>query len=232
MTVNGRIHKTLVHLLILSGCLLSAAWIDPYRDEVDRGNEAFADKKYNAARVFYRRAEKYAPGEEDKKRLMFNIGDADYMSEQHDEAIAGFEQALKSEDRDVQKKAFFNIGNAFVKQGKYREAVQNYINALKIDPGYDRAKKNLEYLLAKQKQDREKQKQGGDKGGRGKEGKDTQQGKDKDKQNQRQKDRARQGQGSGMNKAQVKNLLDTMKQNPVRRYKGRSNDSRQLDKPW
>ncbi|MBN1533116.1 MAG: tetratricopeptide repeat protein [Spirochaetes bacterium] len=231
MKLKGRVKQGLAHLLIVSGCLLSTAWIDPFHDEVEKGNREFADKKYNAAKTFYRRAEKYAPGEEHKKKLMFNIGDADYMAELHDEAIAGFEQALKSDDKEVQKKAFFNIGNAYVKQGKYREAVQSYINALKIDPGYERAKKNIEYLLAKQKQDREKQKQGG---GQGKDGKDKQQGKDKDrnKQSQRQKDRDRQGQGSGLNRAQIKNLLDTMKQNPVRRYKGKGNDSRQLDKPW
>ncbi len=217
--------------LLLMLCLLCGAWLDPFRDEVKQGNEEFGNKKYNAAKTHYHRAEKYAPGEEAKKKLAFNTGDADYMSELHDDAIAGFEQALKSDDKDVQKKAFFNIGNALVKQGKYDEAVQSYINALNIDPGYEKAKKNIEYLLMKKDKDKEKQ---DGKDGRGKDDRDGKGNKDKEggKQQDRKNSRAGKEGASGLNRAQVRNLLDSMKQSPVRRYKGKGDERRNLEKPW
>ena len=218
---------------IIPLCLVSLAWLDPYRDEVGKGNAEYLDKKYNAAKNFYKRAERYAPGEEDRKKLSLNQGDAEYMIGDTDSALAGFEKALQSEEKDVQKKAFFNMGNAFVKQGKYREAVQSYINALKIDPGYVRAKKNLEYLLMEKKDKDDKDKQQGDKGQQGKDNKgDKKNQKDKNQQNQKQNQGADKGAGSNLNRAQIKNLLDSMKQSPVRRQKGTANDARKLEKPW
>ena len=101
----------------------SIAWLDPYRDAVSSGNEEFNKKNYNNAKRYYEKAERYAPAENDKKKLSFNTGDADYMLESYDSALSGYQQAIQSDDRDVQKKAFFNSGNAYLKQKNYREAI-------------------------------------------------------------------------------------------------------------
>ncbi|MBN2077378.1 MAG: tetratricopeptide repeat protein [Spirochaetes bacterium] len=221
---------------------ISAAWLDPYRDAVSSGNNEFREKKYNGAKRYYRKAERYAPGQEDRKKLSFNQGDAEYMLEDYEGAVSDFRRALQSEDRDVQKRALFNIGNARMKEGNYREAVEAYINALKIDPDYLPAKKNLEHLLKKKDNKNQDDKNEGKDGNRG------QQGQNKEKKDQKKdagkkggkgerndpgagtRDRTRGGQG--MNPEQIRNILRSMEKSPVRRQKGSSDERRSLEKNW
>jgi Ca-activated chloride channel family protein len=236
---TGGTQKILRVPLLLVIAFVSIAWFDPYRDAVSSGNEEYHQKKYNNAKRYYDRAEQYTPAENDKKKLSFNRGDADYMLEDYDSALSGYQQSIQSDDRDVQKKAFFNSGNAHLKQKNYREAIQDYMNALKIDPNYDRAKKNIEYVL-KQMNNKNKQ----DKNKDNKDNKDNknnkQQNKDKsgqDKKNQnndrnrQQQKRDRQG-GGQMNREQVQNILRSLEKSPVRRYKGGGDEKRKLEKNW
>lgn len=232
--------KSLYVLLALA--FISIAWLDPYRDAVSAGNGEYQQKKYNNAKRYYEKAEKYAPGEEDKKKLSFNMGDADYMLEDYDNALSGYQRSIQSDDRDVQKKAFFNAGNAYVKQKNYREAIQSYMNALKIDPDYDRAKKNIEYLLKqmenKNKQDKDKD----NKDNKDKKNKKDNQERNKDQSGQdkknRQEDRNRQQQkrdrqgGGQMSRDQVQNILRSLEKSPVRRHKGGGDEKRKLEKYW
>jgi Ca-activated chloride channel family protein len=222
--------------------VFSAAWLDPYRDAVSSGNREFQEKKYNGAKRYYRKAERYAPGQEDRKKLSFNQGDAEYMLEDYESAVADFRRALQSEDRDVQKKALFNIGNARVKEGNYREAVEAYVNALKIDPEYLPAKKNLEHLLKKKENKNQDDKNDGKDGNRG------QQGRNKEKKDDR-KDAGNRGGtggkndpaagtrdrppgGQGMNPEQIRNIIRSMEKSPVRRQKGGGDERRSLEKSW
>lgn len=209
--------------------LIFTAWLDPYRDEVSKGNSEFHSKKFSDAKASYDRAEKYAPGENDKSKLSFNKGDANYMLENFTSAEADFQKAVQSEDKDVQKKAFFNMGNAFLKAGKKNDAAGAYIKALQIDPSYGPAKKNLEYLLNKKKDD-DKKKDGKD----GKDGsnKNKKENDDRNKNDKNDKKNQQQQNNSGMNRDQVKNILESMKNKPVKREKGSGNDRRFLDKAW
>jgi tetratricopeptide (TPR) repeat protein len=215
-----------------------AAWLDPFRDEVSKGNGEYNDKKYSDARQSYRNAEKYAPGKSDTLKLSFNKGNVDFMSEDYDNALTNYQNSIQSGDKEVQKKAFFNIGNAYMKQGKNKEAIQAFINALKIDPGYEKAKKNIEYILKNKKnQDKDKDKD------KNKEGKDEKKDKDKDKKNNpekdKQKDEKNKQQNGGeknssanMSREQIKNILESMKNKPVRREKGNKNEAAQHEKFW
>ena len=219
--------------LIAIFAISSVAWLDPYRDAVTSGNEEFNKKKYNNAKRYYEKAEQYAPAENDKKKLSFNTGDADYMLESYDNALSGYQRAIQSDDRDVQKKAFFNTGNTYLKQKNYREAINAYMNALKIDPDYTRAKKNIEYVL-KQMDNKNKQ---DDK-------KDNKNNKDKKDDKQNNKDKSRKGDknqnkkqnrkqdGNQMNREQVQNILRSLQQSPVRRHKGGGDERRKLEKFW
>ena len=219
--------------LIAMFAISSIAWLDPYRDAVSSGNEEFIKKKYNNSKRYYEKAEQYAPAENDKKKLSFNTGDADYMLEDYDNALSGYQRAIQSDDRDVQKKAFFNTGNAYLKQKNYREAIDAYMNALKIDPDYSRAKKNIEYVL---KQMNDKNKQDNKKDSKdNKDNKSDKQG-NKDKppkgdKNQDQKQNRQQG-GNQMNREQVRNILRSLQQSPVRRQKGGGDERRKLEKFW
>ncbi len=232
--------KKLLRVLLPVFAFVSIAWLDPYRDAVSSGNEEYGRKKYNNAKRYYEKAEEYAPAEDDRKKLSFNTGDADYMLEDYDSALSGYQRSIQSDDRDVQKKAFFNTGNAHLKQKNYREAIQAYMNALKIDPDYARAKKNIEYVLKQMdKKDQDKNKDKKDNKGN-KDNKDKkQQDKDKsgqDKKNQKnEQNRQQQKQqrsGGQMNREQVQNILRSLEKSPVRRQKGGSDEKRKLEKYW
>ncbi|GEM_PF-345523 len=233
---TGVSDRSLYILLVLVLAFMSIAWLDPYRDAVSAGNEEYQQKKYNNAKRYYEKAEKYAPGEDDKKKLSFNMGDADYMLEDYDNALAGYQRSIQSDDRDVQKKAFFNAGNAYVKQKNYREAMQSYMNALKIDPNYERAKKNIEYLLKhmenKNKQDKNKDnKQNGDNKRQNKDKSGQDRKNQQEDRNRQQQKRDRQG-GGQMNREQVQNILRSLEKSPVRRHKGGGDEKRKLEKYW
>ncbi len=226
--------KYLTTPLIIVLAVFSAAWLDPYRDAVTDGNDEFHAKKYHGAKRYYRKAERYAPGQDEKKKLSFNSGDAEYMLEDYESAVSEFQRAVQSEDREVQKKAFFNIGNAHVKQGNYREAVEAYINALKLDPNYLPAKKNLEYLLKRKekKDDESGNDRKGDKKKDDGKGGDPRKGADREKGARKPEG----GQGSRgenkMNPEQIKNILRSLEKSPVRRQKGGPDERRTLEKDW
>jgi len=226
-----------IQTLVLLAALCAIAWIDPYRDAVREGNERFNQKNYNEAEAKYNAASPYAPRESERRKLGFNRGDARYMRGDYDAAIGQFRESLESNDRDVQKKAFFNMGNAHLKKGDIDAAIDSYINALKIDPNYLPAQKNIENLLKKKDDqkdkggDRSKQDRDRKNGGQGKNGDDKKSGADKDKKED-QSDSGRRGRQGSISREQLRNILESMKNRPVRRQKGGSNGRRMLEKPW
>ncbi|HOD16264.1 MAG TPA: tetratricopeptide repeat protein [Spirochaetota bacterium] len=223
---------TVFRISVTLAALLSIAWLDPFKDAVSSGNDEYDMKKYNNAKRYYEKAEKYAPGDSDRKKLSFNTGDADYMLESFDNALTGFQEAVQSGDREVQKKAFFNAGNAYLKMGKYREAINSYINALKIDPGYEPAKKNIEYVLKKMsEQDKDKKdKDGNNKDNKKDQDKKKDPGSNKDQKRGQSRD-SRRGQNQ-MSREQVQNILRALQKSQVRREQGPSDERRHLEKNW
>lgn len=215
--------------------LALAGWLDPFRDRVAEGNLKFRDKKFEDAKKHYGEAEPYAPGASARKKLDFNRGDADYMMEKHEDAVGRFNRALQTDDRDVQKRAFFNLGNAYLKMKKHREAIDAYISALKIDPNYEAPKKNLEYLLKKNRQQNKDDQKNGQDGSDGKNDRKDKSGnrqpKDKKDRDRKDADQSQQKQAA-MSREQIRNMLESMKNKPVRRSKGKSDGIRMLDKPW
>ena len=219
--INNNFNK----ILIICLSLFFISWLDPFSDEVSKGNAQFNDKKFKDAKDSYKKAEKYAPGKKDEQKLHFNKGDADYMMGEYDNAIINYQKSIQSGDKEIQKKAFFNMGNAYMKQEKYKEAINSFINALKIDPEYENAKKNIEYIL-KNKKDKKKQDKKDDKNKDNKD-KNKKQKKDKNKQKDKKKKNQRK-----MSRDQIKNILKSMKQKPVKRKKGDLNENSSIEKKW
>ncbi|HSV97619.1 MAG TPA: VWA domain-containing protein [Spirochaetota bacterium] len=220
-------------VVALAVCMFFISWIDPYRDEVREGNRLFGEKDYQGAGERYRTAEKYAPREKDRDRLRFNHGDVRYMQGDYDGALDHFRGSLRSGDPDVQKKALFNAGNAYLKKGDYRAAVGAYIDALKIDPEYLPAKKNLEYMLRMNKKNQDGR---GDTGNqddrREKDGHRDGDGRGRPDGDSRPDGSASKKAGGRISAEQVRNLLESMKNKPVRREKGTGDGRRELDKQW
>jgi Ca-activated chloride channel family protein len=217
--------RRIVITLLLSVFL--TAWLDPFRDEVSEGNKKYHEKKYPEAEEKYKNASNYAPGEKDRKKLRFNQGDASYMKGEHDTAIENFKNALQSEDRDVQKKAFFNMGNTYLKKGDIDGAVNSFISALKIDPDYAPAKKNIEYIMNRKKNSEkdETNKKKSDSDNKGKSEKDKNESGKDDKGDKNRK-------SANMSKEQIMNIMNSMKDKPVRRERGKKDGERFLEKNW
>ena len=219
--------------------LCCLAWLDPYRDAISDGNEEYRSKKYRAAKRCYEKAERHAPSADEKKKCAFNTGDAEYMLQAYDNALDEFRKALETDDRDVQKKALFNMGNTYLRMGNTKEAIRAYIEALKIDPGYERAKKNLERLLSQKKppeqNNNDSRQKNSDSRSDGR--KNTQSGAN-DSQNQKEAQKrgqdsrhSRQGGGS-MSRDQIMNMLKGLEQGHVRRQKGSGDEKRMREKSW
>ena len=212
------------YFIILLTVLIFAGWIDPFKDEVENGNRSYESKDPKRALEHYKEAEKHAPDDKLKGMLDFNRGDAHYQLENYDIALDKFKNSISSENPDVQKKALFNMGNSYLKQKKYKEAAESFIKALEIDPGYEKAKKNLEYLLKEQKSNDQKDKN--DKSGSG----DKSDSSDKDNKEKKEKESA--DNEKKMNDIQARNLLESMKNKPVRKQKGKGDGRRYLEKYW
>lgn len=211
-------------LIIIITALVFTAWIDPFKDAVENGNRNYEKKDSKKALEFYKEAELHAPDERSKLMLDFNKGDAHYQAGNYDIAADKFKSSLSSENPDIQKKAMFNMGNTYLKQKKYKEAAESFIKALEIDPGYEKAKKNLEYLLKEQKN--ESQNGDGNKSdGSGKNSSKDMKGKDK-------KDNESMSNEKKMNDIQAKNILESMKNKPVRKQKGKGDGTKYLEKYW
>ncbi len=207
-------------LLIMALLSFITAWMDPFKDNVSKGNKEYSDGKFSDAMKSYKEAEKYAPDESKRRMLDFNKGNAEFRLNNNDSAIAGYRNSINSGDPEIQKKALYNIGTTYMKMGKKREAAESFIKALQIDPSYDKAKKNLEYLLKKNEQK--------------KNGQNNEQ-KNGNNNDQKNSDRSKESGSQGSyrdnkNSAQMKNMLESMKNKPVRRQKG--NGKRYLENYW
>jgi len=213
-------------MLIIAAAFLMCAWLDPYKDEVSLGNKQLKDKNISEAKKHYKIAEQYAPSRDDLNNLEFNKAVADFASGDTRSAMDGYRNALRSEDKNVQKKAFYSLGNVYYKAGKKREAAQAYINALKLDPNYENAKKNLEYIfLYDEKKDENQQ--------RNDNGDSSKGDQDKDKNRKNKKDQNKSGdddRDKKLDMLQARNILESMKNSKVRQ--GKRDASRSLEKYW
>lgn len=218
----------IIFILIL--CFSQAAWIDPFRDEVSKGNRSFEVEDFDSALGHYDKSDRFAPDEKRRSMLSFNKGAAEYRRGNYQQSIEHFKESLKSGDPAVQRKAYYNMGNSHVQLKQYDEAFDSYAKALKIDPGYENAKKNIEYLL----QNRE------DKSGNSSDNKDSKDNKDdrgnSDKDKNRGEDKSSAGseenKRSDISREQMKNMLESLKNKPVRRQKGGSGERADREKLW
>ena len=141
------------------------------RGHVAEGNEAYAKVQYPDAEAQYKKAlEKNASS----KEAQFNLGNAYYRQDRHDEALKSYASAEALAARKLDKSAsFYNSGNALLKAGKTPESIEAYKQALRLNPADDDARYNLEYARKRQQQQQNQQQE-------------QKQDKNQDKQNQDQ----------------------------------------------
>ncbi len=109
-------------------------WDDLWKNQDQRGIEAFEQKEYEAASGLFNRPEW-------KATSAFRAGD--------------YEQSLKDWEGLNSERAHYNRGNTLAKLEKYKEAIEAYSKALEMNPGHEDAaynKKLIEDRMQKQQQ--------------------------------------------------------------------------------
>ena len=135
--------------LILTSILLISFFAEAQEKEKDnhlpKGNDSFAEKKYDDAEAEYRISESKNPK---KSIASYNLGNAVYRQNQSGEAKYHYAKALKNAKTRTEKhQAFHNIGNTLMKDKDYGGAVEAYKNALRNNPADEETRYN--YALAK-----------------------------------------------------------------------------------
>ena len=189
----------LIGLILLAG-------VDPVA--ASKGVKAFADGDFLTASKFYTDALKKNP---DDPRLHYNSGTAAYKNNLFDDAIASFQQALKSEDLGLQEQTYYNLGNALFKKGEevrqsdqqqaakmWQQALDAYEGSLKLNPQAKDSKENRELVTRRleelKKQQQEQQDKQQDKKDQEQQGKQSEQQKDKSQAGDRQGQEGKEGQ--------------------------------------
>ncbi|MGI5865404.1 MAG: tetratricopeptide repeat protein [Myxococcales bacterium] len=117
--------------------------------KVKAGTEAFNKGDYEGALRLYEEADKELPH---RPELLYNLGDVYMKLGRTDDAKRAFEAALGGADDSLKARDYFNLGNAFVGLNQTDDAIAAYRQALKVDPNLEPARRNLELLLRKLKQ--------------------------------------------------------------------------------
>ena len=247
------IKKYLITLLLFPLWGLGGLYAQEKDNNLPKGNDSFAEKKYADAEVEYRISESKNPK---KSIASYNLGNAVYRQNQSNEAKYHYAKALKTAKTRAEKhQAFHNMGNTFMKNKDYSNAVEAYKNALRNNPADEETRYN--YALAKKmlkenppKKDDKKDKKDKDKDKKEKDKKDDKKdGKDKDKdkkdgnKDKDNKDNKDQNQGKpkpqpgGISKQRLENLLDAVNneekkvQDKVNKQKVQANPKK-AEKDW
>jgi len=120
--------------------------------DVDEGNQAYEEKRYDQALDRYEKARKSTA---DDAGVRYNAGTALMALGRTDEAVNELHSAAKG---GAGTNAYYNLGNAHLGTGRFAEAIDAYRHALQIDPENRKAKWNLELALReKEKQEQQQQ---------------------------------------------------------------------------
>ena len=159
--------------------------VDP---DVEAGNRAYAEGRYDDALAAYDRAARR--GGVDEGGLAFDRGtaelalagaakDAAERARLTERALEDLKQATHSKDARIRGAASYNRGNSLMDQGKLEDAIEAYKQALRDDNQLDDARLNLELALRRRQREKAQQSgqgQGGQGQGQGQQGQQGQQG--------------------------------------------------------
>ena len=153
-----------MRLFLIFVCVLSAAlWARPIND----GNKLFAKGDYAGALEKYMKAREAEPA---NPLLFYNIGTCQYRLGNYEEAKKELESAMRMPDTKMAAKAAYNLANTHFRMGEkaaegseriaaWRESVAYLKKAIDLDNNFENAKKNVEIVQRKLKEELDKQNQ-------------------------------------------------------------------------
>jgi hypothetical protein len=167
-----RVRRALAITLVLA----LGGW-EPFRTrdpDVEAGNRAYAEGRYDDALAAYDRAVRR--GDVDPDGLAFDRGTAELKKAESlaepaekqrltERALEDLKQAARAKDSHVRGAASYNRGNALMGQDHVDDAIEAYKQALRDDPELDDARLNLELALRRRQKQQQRQPQGQGQGG-------------------------------------------------------------------
>ena len=153
-------------LVFLMFFLAVGLWARPIND----GNKLFKNGDYAGALEKYMKARESEPG---NPLLFYNIGTCQYRLGNYDEAKKELESAVRMPDKKMAAKAAYNLANTHFRMGEkaaegseriaaWRESIAYLKKTIDLDNSFENAKKNVEIVQRKLKEELDKQKQNQD----------------------------------------------------------------------
>ena len=155
--------KDMKKIFILISFFALVAWARPIND----GNELFRKGDFAGALQKYTEARKDEPA---NPLLFYNIGTCQYKLGNYEEAEKELASATRMPDSSLASKAAFNLANTYFRLGekssepseliaKWRESVGYLKKAVDLSPDFENAKRNVEIVQRKLKEEIDKQKE-------------------------------------------------------------------------
>ncbi len=137
---------------------------------INDGNKLFAAGDYAGALEKYMKAREAEPA---NPLLFYNIGTCQYKLGNFEEAKKELESAVRMPDKNMAAKAAYNLANTHFRVGEkaqepsariaaWRESVAYLKKAIDLDNDFENAKKNVEIVQRKLKEELDKQKENKD----------------------------------------------------------------------
>lgn len=137
---------------------------------INDGNKLFAAGDYAGALEKYMKAREAEPA---NPLLFYNIGTCQYKLGNFEEAKKELESAVRMPDKKMAAKAAYNLANTHFRMGEkssegseriaaWRESVAYLKKAIDLDNKFENAKKNVEIVQRKLKEELDKQKENKD----------------------------------------------------------------------
>lgn len=157
-------------LFLIIAILACVGSVSVFARPINDGNKLFAAGDYEGALKKYMEARQSEPAE---PILFYNIGTCQYRLGNYEEAKKELEMAMRMPDQKMASKAAYNLANTFYRMGEkssepseriaaWRESIAYLKKAIEINNDFENAKKNVEIVQRKLKEEIDKQKENQD----------------------------------------------------------------------
>lgn len=149
--------------------LIIASFPNNAEASVQRAYKAYNEGDFNKAISLYQKAHTKKPT---NPTINYNLAGSFYKSKNFDAAAHALQDALETDNVELQQTVFYNLGNAYYRVGEaaletnpqhtieqWEEALKQYQSAIELDEDDKQAKENYEFVKKKLEELKEQQKQ-------------------------------------------------------------------------
>jgi tetratricopeptide (TPR) repeat protein len=144
-------------------CIVSAIGLS-WGDLLSEGKKDYSEKKFASALDKFKEAR---TKDGDSPMLSLNIGTTYFRLEKFEDAIAEFQKATQKGQGIILRNAWYNLGNTWYRKGQlnttsfvriqnFKESILAYKEALDQDEDYDNARRNIEFVQKKLREEQDR----------------------------------------------------------------------------